>query len=360
MHSSMATPSSPAAASSSFSVTTSSSLKKRGMRVKTEITCIPNSQVVAVGDTIGAFNSMSLHHETYRPNIAESDELPNSFTAAGDSFYAHMAKLPALYSTGLLDLPTELIVKIAHYSGFIAATRLMRSHGHLHALLNTPAAWHAYMHDAHSSSDIVESHVQICTKIHTFDHLVFGTWNNGNSEPSVYFEHFTFNEAFDFLGGVEMGVSRSGMTTSACFEHREALACYQKALMEAVRAGALPPSAPHGGPPPGAKIDHSCNNCGRYNARHVLKSIFVFDQAPHHPRWSKDGFSWVHSYPDRRRSLRVSITPFHGAAGHTSIQDLPTVHVNKVNINGVDLVGEEWETFQRLVQRRAKSTHLAI
>ncbi|TPX74815.1 hypothetical protein CcCBS67573_g03925 [Chytriomyces confervae] len=261
-HSSVATPSSPAAVSCSSTVTTPSSLKKRGMRVNTEITCIPNSQVVAIRDTIGAFNSMSLRHEICSPNIAESDDqlgdvLANSLTAADDSFYAHTAKLRGLCSTGLLDLPTELIIKIAHYSGFIAATRMMHSHEHLHALLNTPAAWHAYKHDAHSSSDVVESHVQICTKIHTFDHLVFGTWNNDSSEPSVYFEHFTFNEAFDFLGGVEMGVLRSGKTTSACFEHREALACYQKALVEAVRVGALPPSAPHGGPPPGAKIDHN-------------------------------------------------------------------------------------------------------
>ncbi|KAJ3241262.1 hypothetical protein HDU81_001247 [Chytriomyces hyalinus] len=250
-------PSSPAAAPSSGSV-----MKHRGMRINTAVTSIPNSQVVEVGDAIEAFNSMSLQYEPCSPHIVESDEklgdaLTNSFTSADNCIYAHIAEIPIQYSTGLLDMPTELIIKFAHYSGFIAATRLMNSHEHLCAMLNTPAAWHAYTHDARSSSDLVESHVQICTKIHTFDHLVFGTWNNGHRESSVYFEHFTFNEAFDFLGGVEMRVSRSGQITSARFEHREALACYQNALVEAVRVGALPPSAPHGGPPPGAKIDHS-------------------------------------------------------------------------------------------------------
>ncbi|KAJ3236544.1 hypothetical protein HDU78_004548 [Chytriomyces hyalinus] len=339
------------------------------IRVNTAITSTANSQaVVVVGDTLETMNSLSLHHDSSSATLFTSDEeesetvtTPTSLIPANNnnklennSMYTRMASLPAAqYSIGLVDLPTELIIKIAHYAGFIAATKLIQAHERFQTILDNPAAWHAYTHDASSSSDVIESQVHICTKIHTFDHLVFGTWDNDrHSEPSVYFEHLTFREDFDFLGGVEVGLSRSGQITSGFFEHRETLACYKNALIEAVQVGTLPPSAPHGGPPPGAKIDHSCHECERYNQRSVLKSIFVFDQVPSHPRWGKDGFSWVYSYPDGRRRLRVSITPFQGATGYTNIQDLPSVYVKKVNVNGVELEGKDWEMFQRLVQRR--------
>ncbi|KAJ3232458.1 hypothetical protein HDU81_002968 [Chytriomyces hyalinus] len=347
------------AASSSTLYTSKSTVP---IRVNTTLTSTGNSQaVVVVGDTLETMNNLSLRHDFSSETLVASEDdsetdtptlLPTSKLET--SMYTHMASLPAAESSiGLLDLPTELIIKIAHHAGFIAATKLIQAHERFQTILDNPAAWHAYTHDASSSSDVIESQVHICTKIHTFDHLVFGTWDNDNhSEPSVYFEHLTFSENFDFLGGVEVGLSRSGQITSGFFEHRETLACYKKALIEAVQIGTLPPSAPHGGPPPGAKIDHSCHECERYNQRSVLKSIFVFDQVPSHPRWGKDGFSWVYSYPDGRRRLRVSITPFQGATGYTNVQDLPSVYVKKVNVNGVELEGEDWEMFQRLVQRR--------
>jgi hypothetical protein len=284
----------------------------------------------------------------------------------------------------LLDLPNELIINIAMRSGFFAATTLMKTCNRLHSLLSDPAAWYDYTRNG--STDLIESEVTICTKIHTFDHLVFGLWNQSDeeeyqeesaspaaessseryeqkpktvvrkyaSDPSIYFEHLTFSEQYDFLGGVSLSMTPGGLINSEFFDHRETLPCYKLALKNAVANGSLPPSAPHGEPPAGAKIDHSCEECERYDQRRVLKSIFVFDQVPHHPRWGREGFSWCYEYPDGRRSLRIKIKPFQGVLGYCSVRDLPSVFVNCVTVNGRQLKGDEYDLFQRLVNGREK------
>ncbi|KAI9362073.1 hypothetical protein DFJ73DRAFT_813276 [Zopfochytrium polystomum] len=271
---------------------------------------------------------------------------------------------------GMMDLPNELLITIGLRAGFMAAINLMRTCRRFETLLSDPAAWYDYTRNG--SSDIVESEVTICTKIHTFDHLVFGLWENPEihsqeeyphdgtqelpckdvpvaAEPSVFFEHMTFSEQYDFLGGVNLSMTRGGLTSSEFFDHRETLPCYKNALRAAVASGALPPSAPHGDPPAGAKIDHSCQECARYDRRKVLKSIFVFDQVPYHPRWGREGFTWAFDYPDGRRRLRIKIKPFQGVLGYCSVRDLPSVFVNCVSVNGQQLKGDEYDLFQRLV-----------
>ncbi|KAJ3124894.1 B9 domain-containing protein 2 [Physocladia obscura] len=276
-------------------------------------------------------------------------------------------------TTTLLDLPNELLIQIALHAGFFAAATLIKTHARLARLLLDPRSWHAYTAVAASSADVIEAQVTICTKIHTFDHLVFGLWagatrgcgevkdaeqHGEEEEEEVYFEHFTFNEQYDFLGGVQMAVTRAGAVRSAFFEHRETLPCYRRALVAAVNAGALPATAPHGDPPSGAKIDHDCTECRAYARRKVLKSLFVFDQVPYSPKWGRDGFSWAYDYQDGRRRVKVQIKPFDGGVtGYSSLQDLPSVFVKKVNINGVELKGEHWTLFQSVVQRQRRTNY---
>ncbi|KAJ3378125.1 hypothetical protein HDU84_007913 [Entophlyctis sp. JEL0112] len=272
-------------------------------------------------------------------------------------------------TTNLLELPAEILIKIALMAGFRAATPLMKAHSRFARLLSDPRSWHSYTADPSSSSDVVEAHVTVTSKIHTFDHLVFGLWHQEQQtaaskndtdrireahgdDQHVYVEHFTFSEAYDFLGGVELGLSRAGAVVTRFFDHRETLPCYKRALVTAVADGVLPPTAPSGEPPAGAKIDHACRDCAAYSRRTVLKSVFVFDEVPYNPRWGRDGFSWTYEFPDNRRRLRVGIKPYEGSIGYSNVRDLPGVFVSRVLVNGVELVGEEWALFQRVVQRK--------
>ncbi|KAI8611818.1 hypothetical protein BC830DRAFT_1139543 [Chytriomyces sp. MP71] len=286
---------------------------------------------------------------TPSPLLAPAAE-PDALTNFNTTLVSPLRK----YATSLLHLPAELQIQIAHRAGFRAAICLMRTCTRLRDILEAPEAWYEYTARADCSSDILETHITITTQIHTFDHLVFGLWDTGDGggDPSVFFEHNAFSEEFDFLGGVAVSMSRAGAVRSEFFEHREGLRCYRAALETAVVSGALPPSAPFGGPPVGARIDHSCAECTRYDARRILKSIFVFDQLPTNPRWGREGFSWTYDYPDGRRRLTIRIAPFQGALGYTSVRDLPSVYVQKVNLNGEPMEGEEWDQFQRLVQRK--------
>ncbi|KAJ3098343.1 hypothetical protein HDU97_004118 [Phlyctochytrium planicorne] len=285
----------------------------------------------------------------------------------------------------LLDLPNELLASIAMKSGFFAAARLMLTCKRLNAILDNPSSWMDYTRGG--SMDVIESEVTICTKIHTFDHLVFGLWHeveqpldqDGNptvppptsskramkralsspnlgpsNEPQIYFEHLTFSEQYDFLGGISLGMAPGGYISSEFFDHRETLPCYREALAEAVAQGLLPPSAPHGDPPPGSKIDHSCDRCAKYDGREVLKSLFVFDQVPYHPRWGKEGFSWSYTYPDGRRRLKICIKPFQGTLGYTSVRDLPSLFINCITVDGKQLKSSEYDLFNRLVNGKEK------
>ncbi|KAJ3295612.1 hypothetical protein HDU79_008801 [Rhizoclosmatium sp. JEL0117] len=276
---------------------------------------------------------------------------PDSFNTASTSQFNYETYSES-QSIDLMHLPNELLIKISLHAGFLSALNLMKTCSRFETLLDDPRSWSDYSL-AGSSDDLVESEVTVCTKLHTFDHLVFGLWDSIDGETSVYFEHFTFNEQYDYLGGVNMGVSRTGVVRSEFFEHKETLPCYQRALVDAVAAGVLPGTAPHGDPPAGAKIDHQCVECSRYDQRRVLKSIFVFDEVPYNPRWGKEGFSWVYAYPDGRRRVKIRVTPYEGVVGYNGGgRDLPSVWIKKVNVNGKVLEQEEWELWQRLVMRR--------
>ncbi|KAJ3192697.1 hypothetical protein HK101_006119 [Irineochytrium annulatum] len=296
----------------------------------------------------------------------------------------------------LLHLPSELLIAVAMKSGFFGGVNLMRCCRRLNHLLDDPASWIDYNTadpgSLASHADLIESEVTIQTKIHTYDHLVFGLWhdveNEGGGgaaatdkdgapvskipralsddciargstrrsstetrkEPRVYFEHMAFSDSYDYLGGVSLHLARGGQLNSAFFDHRETLPCYRAALDAAVASGQLAPSAPHGGPPAGAKVDHTCGECAGYDGREVLKSLFVFEQVPSNPRWGREGFSWSYDYPDGRRRLRVAIVPYQGQLGYTSVRDLPTLFLNHaVTVNGRKLTGSGLEMFQRLV-----------
>ncbi|KAI9338791.1 hypothetical protein BDR26DRAFT_862779, partial [Obelidium mucronatum] len=253
--------------------------------------------------------------------------------------YEYECSNPA-QSTKLMHLPNELLIKISLHAGFFSALTLIKTHPRFNDLLMDPRSWNDYS-NAGASDDMIESEITICTKIHTFDHLVFGLWDSPpptasttttlSSEPSVYFEHMTFSEQYDFLGGVNMTLTRTGRIQSEFFEHRETLACYKRALITAVEQGILPGTAPSGEPPAGAKIDHSCEECERYDYRRVLKSIFVFDEVPYNPRWGKEGFCWRYQYKDGRRSVKVMIKPYEGAVGYgAGVKDLPSLWIKKV------------------------------
>ncbi|KAI8848589.1 hypothetical protein BC829DRAFT_443721 [Chytridium lagenaria] len=188
----------------------------------------------------------------------------------------------------------------------------------LYNLLNDSSTWTSYTRGG--SSDSIESEVTICTKIHTFDHLVFGLWHD--------------------VAPVDQDASPS----------------LRAPLVEAVATGVLPASAPHGTPAPGAKIDHSCSRCAKYDGREVLKSLFVFDQVPYHPKWGREGFSWNYTYPDGRRTLKICIKPFQGVLGYTSVSDLPSLFINCITVDGKQLKGDLYDLFNRLVNGKEKKT----
>ncbi|KAJ3116424.1 hypothetical protein HDU96_009681 [Phlyctochytrium bullatum] len=326
------------------------------------------------------------------PITPVSPALPSASAATPKKASVPAQALIPSTTVHLLDLPNELLTTIAMRAGFFAATTLMLTNKRFYSLLNNPASWTDYTRGG--SSDVIESEVTICTKIHTFDHLVFGLWHDVTAdhtqsldqdaapilppptssrramtrslsspsvlckpEPHIYFEHMTFNEQYDFLGGISLGMTPGGLISSEFFDHRETLPCYREALAEAVAQGVLPPSAPHGTPPPGSKIDHSCPRCARYDGREVLKSLFVFDQVPYHPKWGREGFSWMYAYPDGRRKLKVSIKPFQGALGYTSVSDLPSLFINCITVDGRSLSkGGLYDLFNRLVNGKEKRT----
>lgn len=270
----------------------------------------------------------------------------------------------------LTDIPSEIIITIANKAGFRSSVTLMHSCRRLRSLLNHPSAWHDYK-SGKTCLETVESTVTICTKLNTYDHLLFGSWapsssnsdsdskhkssgpamveGGENMESAIWFEHLTFSEQYDYLGGVALRMGRCGGLTSEFFEHKETLPCYQEALVEAVALGLLPPSAPNGGPAPGAKINHECPACCSYSNRSIIKDIFVFDQVSSTPRWAVDGFSWRHAYPDGLRAVTIRIQPFQKVLGYVSARDLPTVFVNSVSVGGFLLRGELYAMFQRLV-----------
>ncbi|KAJ3083794.1 hypothetical protein HK102_000905 [Quaeritorhiza haematococci] len=236
----------------------------------------------------------------------------------------------------LLDLPQELLCSIAMESGFFGALALMYSCRSLHSLLSDSSSWHDYLrkswrlrpvnsmsapvthtppptpssnHGMHRSGsvgwdeedmewvagpvDVIENEIVVDTKLHTFDHLVFGVWDDGDADGatvveddkkkgsartrrvvegleqsqaddsasvrsntsvtstgtsrplSIYFEHKAFSEHMDFIGGVKLRVAQAGLVLdTAFFDHRETLPCYMLDVQRKRAEGLLPPTLP--------------------------------------------------------------------------------------------------------------------
>ncbi|KAJ3003508.1 UNVERIFIED_CONTAM: hypothetical protein HDU68_005669, partial [Siphonaria sp. JEL0065] len=172
------------------------------------------------GLVVPFINKMSLASPSPIAPAAEPHTLP---LKAITKTYKYESHAQPSQETKFMHLPNELLLKISLQAGFLNALTLMKVHPRLQDLLLDPRSWHDYSLPG-ASDDKVESEVTICTKIHTFDHLVFGLWdikgsNSFHHEPSVYFEHMTFSEQYDFLGGVNMSLTRTGRIQSEFFEH---------------------------------------------------------------------------------------------------------------------------------------------
>lgn len=131
--------------------------------------------------------------------------------------------------------------------------------------------------------DEIENTVTIETRLHTFDNLVFGTWRGSGCQshdasaldaafhksqqeshhlnktrtstspsydivmseavamnnPAVFFEHKTFDERFDFLGGVQIRMNATGLASADFFDHRETLPCYLAYVDQLREAGKI-------------------------------------------------------------------------------------------------------------------------
>ncbi|KAI9094074.1 hypothetical protein DFS34DRAFT_583135 [Phlyctochytrium arcticum] len=271
----------------------------------------------------------------------------------------------------LENLPFEILYAIANHAGFFPTLKLMHTSRFFRTLFQSRSAWLSYM-DPTACSDQIENMVLVQTKISLFDHVLFGVWNGtgegkkaGVREEEVFFEHRAFNEEFDFLGGVSVGLGRSGFGRATFFEHRDTLPCYQNDLKERVRTGQIPPSIPPVTPvmtsissptsahipiPRGAKIEHSCSECAHFDHQKILKSICLLDHN-HHPNLHalENAIAWDYTYPDGRRTLKYRILSHTGILGYGAARDLPMVHVNKVYINGVQLTGWAHDFYKRVV-----------
>eukprot|EP00842_Homolaphlyctis_polyrhiza_P005689 jgi/Hompol1/6120/HPOL_000713-RA len=120
----------------------------------------------------------------------------------------------------LLMLPTEIICSIAMLSGFRGALSLRKTSSRMFRILSNPTAWTDYKL---ISPDIIENAITVMTKVHTFDHLLFGEWHESlEYEPttpapklqgSVFFIHKTFLEQYDYLGGISFRMEPGGLAT---------------------------------------------------------------------------------------------------------------------------------------------------
>ncbi|KAH6582341.1 hypothetical protein BASA50_002505 [Batrachochytrium salamandrivorans] len=294
------------------------------------------------------------------------------------------------HSIHLSSLPAEIICNIAMRAGFFGALLLSQASSRLHVLLSSPSSWVSYKL---LTSDHITNTITVVTKVHTFDHLVFGDWHAHSSisdsnkdkddaEPDVFFMHRTFLEQFDFLGGISFRMDPGGLATANFFEHREHLSCYIDDMQLRVQNGIVPPplapyTAPPSPPPPsivsattpteenaleslmplpihtsptgGARIQHSCPSCEYYDTQKVRRSIFVFDQVPLHPTWAKDGVTYQHAYKDSKRTLLVTVKP---SSGRMFQDDLPVVTLNRLEINGTKLNPNYYSLFLKLVHQR--------
>ncbi|KAI8918863.1 hypothetical protein BC831DRAFT_515964 [Entophlyctis helioformis] len=298
----------------------------------------------------------------------------------------------------LADLPTELVCKIAMHAGFFGALALRRTCSRFNAILSQPLAWTDY---ATLSPDALVNHVTVSTRLHTFDHLIFGQWaspspsvslspsagsgdmvtkingqalrktalaptvaaglhhvhgaDDDGADPDIFFIHKTFLEQYDFLGGISFHMAPGGLVSAKFFEHRERLDCYADDMAARVQDGTLPPSIDAhvaGGAPTGdARHPHTCGRCAHYDTQIVHRSVFVFDQPPS-GGWTHGpgaGVRQSYTYADGRRTIDITVKPF---AGGVRQDDLPFVSMNRVSVDGVLLPPPLHSLFLALVHRK--------
>ncbi|KAJ3045562.1 hypothetical protein HDV00_009219 [Rhizophlyctis rosea] len=266
----------------------------------------------------------------------------------------------------LTTLPSELLISIAAHAGFWASLTLSMTSRRLHHILSDRAAWREIIRHPSKEEDIVNE-VTITTKIGVYDHLLFGVWDGEKEEGDggakgecLFFTHRTFNDEYDFLGGVSFKLLEGGLVEPSFFEHRELLPCYRSSLQSQVLAGAHPPTI-HIGPtlptpntlptpdPIGTSIDHTCPSCTHYTSQQIQKSVFVYNTAE---TVDREGVDWTFEHGDGRRKVRVRVVPYRGVLGYGCDMELPLVTHNAVSVGGRVVKGRAREVFGLLGERR--------
>ncbi|KAI8911763.1 hypothetical protein EDD86DRAFT_189081 [Gorgonomyces haynaldii] len=224
-----------------------------------------------------------------------------------------------------LQLPTEILVSISIQCGFRTCLVLRSTSKRLRRILSDPSCYTSM----DKSPDVIETIVTVNTKLHVWDHLVFGQWEL--FKDAIYFEHMTFLESMDFLGGISFKMHRNGHVDKMYFEHRESLDCYVEFVLDQHKRGLLPPSIHGTG---GVRLPHSCNRCKHYDTKSILSSYMV-----HHSQ----KFGIRHHFVDGKRILQIRIVHIKDD-GH-----IPSVDIQVAKIDNIPLSSFESFMFSRLV-----------
>ncbi|KAJ3050576.1 hypothetical protein HK097_008422 [Rhizophlyctis rosea] len=264
--------------------------------------------------------------------------------------------------TTLSSLPSELLISIAARSGFWASLNLSYTSRRFRSLLSDRAAWREHL-ATDGADELIVNEVTITTRVGVYDHLLFGVWQGEDGEKdgdSLFFIHKTFNDDYDFLGGVSFKLLKGGLVEPSFFEHRELLPCYLLDLQTHIQTGSHPPTIHLGTTPPsnpvlpdpiGTRIPHSCSSCSHYDTQTVQKSVFVMNDQPLDSQM-RQGVEWCFEHPDGRRVVRVRVRPYRGMLGYGCDGDLPMVTVNEVSVAERRLRGGALDVFARLVNGR--------
>ncbi|KAJ3216132.1 hypothetical protein HK099_006004 [Clydaea vesicula] len=265
-------------------------------------------------------------------------------------------------SLNFLNLPAEIQADIAMLSGFFGAIAMRGTCKKLFELLNNRRSWYSYTRsrilkqksmEILSSVDEIVNTVTIVTKIHTFDHLIFGEWKkslDSEENPTIFFEHRAFSDKY---GGLKINLSKGGLINdSDFFDHRESLPCYveyvKNQMSEVETENGFFQEQVVPSTIGGIRVDHSCEKCEGYDLKEPFNSIFIFDQIPSNLNWKNDGFTYVHEFKDKSRKLVFNVIPYKNTAGFTNLEELPWVTVNSIRINDRKLNSHQFELFKRL------------
>ncbi|KAJ1334371.1 hypothetical protein BSLG_008100 [Batrachochytrium salamandrivorans] len=291
-----------------------------------------------------------------------------------------------LLNSGLLDMPdtssapdtlnkcqswidsASFLTPLATYQGTASSDTTIRVRIAKHNPFLTPSSWVSYKL---LTSDHITNTITVVTKVHTFDHLVFGDWH---AHSSISDSNKDKDDAEpDVFLCIELSWSNSTFLAES-LPHGSWWTCNCNGIVPPPLAPyTAPPSPPppsivsattpteenaleslmplpiHTSPTGGARIQHSCPSCEYYDTQKVRRSIFVFDQVPLHPTWAKDGVTYQHAYKDSKRTLLVTVKP---SSGRMFQDDLPVVTLNRLEINGTKLNPNYYSLFLKLVHQR--------